>query len=106
MPGGAQLRRAPPQCRKIGRSRLQSLGALAVVAPAFLDPLEAAVPAIRLVRVVLVATSVHPRRSAFFLRILRVDGVREYGVACWRLRGGRRPPRSGGGARPGRRPPP
>jgi hypothetical protein len=49
----------------------QPLVALAVVAAAFLNPIQPAVPAASFVRFVLIETGVHPRFASRFLCILR-----------------------------------
>src|SRR6266568_639843 len=72
------------------------LVALAVIAAALLDPLQAAVAVIRLVGVVLVEAGMHPLLAGGFARVLRVDGIREHCVTAWDSRRLRRFSRLGG----------
>src|SRR5258705_9995016 len=65
-------------------SALQLLGALAVIAAALLDPLQAAIGVGSLVGVVLIDAGVHPRLAGAFLGIFRIDGGREHRRAGWR----------------------
>src|SRR5258705_3488130 len=73
-------------------SALQLLGALAVIAAALLDPLQAAIGVGGLVGVVLIDAGVHPPFASAFLGIFRIDGGREH-----RRPGGREPRLHAGG---------
>src|SRR5260370_20167438 len=74
-----------------GRLALQLLGALAVIAAALLDPLQAAIGVTGLVGIVLVDAGVHPGLASGFLGIFWINGSGEYSRPgrC----GGRRGPR-------------
>src|SRR3954463_6136597 len=74
--GGNSLR---PRSRFERALALQLLAALAVIAAAFLDPLQSAIAVTGFVGVVLVDAGVHSRLACGFLGVLRIDSRREYG---------------------------
>src|ERR1700737_383887 len=91
--GHLARRRASPFCPRVcfggscatssvglmgGRLTLQLLGALAVIAAALLDPLQAAIGVTGLVGIVLVDAGVHPGLASGFLGIFWINGSGEY----------------------------
>src|SRR3981081_4452582 len=77
---------APGRFKRGSGRALQLLGALAVIAAALLDPLQAAIAVAGLVGVVLVDAGVHPRLAFAFLGIFRIDRGREDRRPGWRRR--------------------
>src|SRR5580704_14166494 len=90
-------------CYPLNGSALQLGIALAVVAAALLDPMQAAIAATGLVGVVLIEAGVHPRPAGRLAGILRRYGGREHGGAGCRWRCGRSRLGGRGGGRCGRR---
>src|SRR5260221_14540079 len=79
-----------------GSLAFQLLVALAIIAAALLDPLQAAVTVGGLVGIVLIDAGMHPRLAGGFLAVFRIDGGREHRVAH---RGGGGGPRLRSGSR-------
>src|ERR1700737_957164 len=75
-----------------GGFALQVFGALAVIAAALLDPLQAAIGVTGLVGIVLVDAGVHPGLASGFLGIFWINGSGEYSRPgrCGGRSGGRR----------------